>query len=153
MMFNHQDPMRIQHLTKVNRFAQLIGRMEKLGAHTQFVTEYAALVHDIGIWPAEEKYGRSDGKLQEQDDTVYARIMLEELDIAKEDIERRCYLVRLHHTYTDINGIDYQILVEANFLVNFYEDALGQKAIKSAFKNIFCTASGKRLCEISYIIE
>ena len=46
--FNQNDPKRIHHLIKVHRFAQLIGRMEQLDAHTQFVTECAALVHDIG---------------------------------------------------------------------------------------------------------
>mgnify|MGYP000407538341 CR=1 FL=1 len=57
MYFNQNDPKRIQHFIKVHRFAQLIGRKEHLDAHTQFVTECAALVHDIGIRPAEEKYG------------------------------------------------------------------------------------------------
>ena len=50
--FDRGDPMRIQHLMKVHRFAQMIGRMEGLDAHTQFVTECAALVHDIGIHPS-----------------------------------------------------------------------------------------------------
>ena len=39
---------RIQHFIKVHRFAQLIGRAECVDAHTQFVLECAALVHDIG---------------------------------------------------------------------------------------------------------
>ena len=55
--FNRNDPKRIQHLMKVHRFAQIIGRKEHLDEHTQFLTECAALVHDIGIRPAEEKYG------------------------------------------------------------------------------------------------
>lgn len=117
--FNRNDPKRIQHFIKVHRFAQLIGRMEKLDAHTQFITECAALVHDIGIRPAEEKYGHCTGKLQEQEGPAHARRMLEELSIDAADIARVCYLVAHHHTYTDIDGIDYQILVEADFLVNF----------------------------------
>ena len=152
MMFDHHDPMRIQHLMKVHRFAQMIGRMEKLDAHTQFVTECAALVHDIGIRPAEEKYGRSDGKLQEQEGPAYARVMLEELGVEPEDIDRICYLVGHHHTYSHINGIDYQILVEADFLVNFFEDKFGRNEINSTLKNIFRTEAGKMLCEISYAI-
>lgn len=70
MRFNRNDPKRIQHLMKVHRFAQMIGRMEALDAHTQFLTECAALVHDIGIRPAEEKYGNCNGKLQEQEGLV-----------------------------------------------------------------------------------
>lgn len=52
--FNQNDPQRIHHLIKVHRFAQMIGHMEHLDEHTQFITECAALVHDIGIRPAEK---------------------------------------------------------------------------------------------------
>ena len=47
--FNQNDPQRIHHLIKVHSFAQMIGRMEQLDGHSQFLTECAALVHDIGI--------------------------------------------------------------------------------------------------------
>lgn len=47
--------------------------------------------------------------------------MLETLDFEDSVIDRVCYLIAHHHTYTDINGLDYQILVEADFLVNLYE--------------------------------
>lgn len=151
MQFNQCDPMRIQHLMKVHRFAQMIGHMEQLDEHTQFVTECAALVHDIGIRPAEEKYGTSTGKLQEQEGPAYARKMLESLKFDEADIERICYLVAHHHTYTNIDGIDYQILVEADFLVNFYEDELSQEVIQSTYDRIFQTKSGRELCRISYL--
>ena len=93
MYFNQNDPKRIQHFIKVHRFAQLIGRMERLDAHTQFITECAALVHDVGIRPVEEKYGCSTGKLQEQEGPAYARRMLGELSLNAADIARVCYLV------------------------------------------------------------
>ena len=149
--FNQNDPKRIQHLIKVHRFAQLIGRMEHLDAHTQFITECAALVHDIGIRPAEEKYGHCTGKLQEQEGPAYARGLLRELSLNEADIERVCYLVGHHHTYTDIDGLDYQILVEADFLVNFYEDDLGPEAVRSALEKIFRTDTGRSLCRICYL--
>ena len=44
------------------------------------------------------------------------------LGFAENVIERVCYLIGHHHTYTGIEGRDYQILVEADFLVNLYED-------------------------------
>ncbi|MGO5116344.1 HD domain-containing protein [Candidatus Avoscillospira sp. LCP25S3_F1] len=151
MEFNREDPKRIQHFMKVHRFAQMIGQMEHLDDHTQFVTECAALVHDIGIRPAEEKYGSSSGKLQEQEGPTHARRMLEELCLNEAEITRICYLVAHHHTYTNIDGLDYQILVEADFLVNFYEDSLEQDAIQSAVEKIFRTSAGKTLCRLSYL--
>lgn len=149
--FNKNDPNRIHHLIKVHRFAQMIGHMEQLDQHTQFLTECAALVHDIGIRPSEEKYGMCTGKLQEQEGPFYARKMLEELDFDEDDIKQICYLVAHHHTYTNIDRIDYQILVEADFLVNFYEDNSDIETIKKIYTSIFKTKSGKMLCEISYL--
>lgn len=153
MMFNQNDPKRIHHLMKVHRYAQLIGRMEKLDEHTQFLTECAALVHDIGIRPSEEKYGTCTGKLQEQEGPAHARRILNEFNFDEADIERICYLVAHHHTYTNIDGIDYQILVEADFLVNLYEDNLNQDSVLSAYNRIFQTESGKELCRICFLSE
>lgn len=150
ILFNRHDPMRIHHLIKVHRFAQMIGRMEELDEHTQFITECAALVHDIGIRPAEEKFGSSNGKLQEQEGPAYARRMLKKLCFDEADISRICYLVGHHHTYTNIDGIDYQILVEADFLVNFYEDHLDQQTIQTVLQKIFQTDAGKKLCRLCY---
>lgn len=151
MCFNKGDAKRIQHFMKVHRFTQLIGHMEKLDAHTQFITECAALVHDIGIRPAEKQYGACDGKLQEKVGPAYAREMLEEMQFEKADIERICYLVAHHHTYQNIDGVDYQILVEADFLVNAYEDALKKDAIQTVYNKIFRTEAGKTLCRLSYL--
>lgn len=61
------DPKRIQHFIKVHSFAKLIGEIEQLDSTTLQILEIAAIVHDIGIKVAEEKYGRCDGKLQEQE--------------------------------------------------------------------------------------
>lgn len=150
LAFDRGDPMRIQHLLKVHRFAQLIARQEGLDDHTRFVTECAAIVHDIGIHPAEAKYGRCDGKLQEQEGPAAARELLREAGLAEADIDRICYLVGHHHTYDAIDGLDYQILVEADFLVNFYEDGVPAEGIRTAKEKIFRTAAGRQLCDLLY---
>lgn len=150
MTYYSGDAKRIQHFTKVHGFAKLIGEMEQLDQETLTLIEVTALVHDIGIKEAEAQFGSSNGKLQEQLGPDLARKLLKELGYSEEKIERVCYVVGHHHTYTDIQGIDYQILVEADFLVNFYEDQLGKEAIKKAYNNIFKTTSGKKLCEIMY---
>ena len=60
--------------------------------------------------------------------------------------ERVKYIIGSHHKYNDIDGIDYQILVEADFLVNMYEDSLSKKAVKHAYDSIFKTSSGRKIC-------
>lgn len=139
------DPMRIHHLLKVHSFARLIGLGEALDADTQFILETAAVVHDIGIHRAEEVYGCSRSPYQEELGPAEAEALLTPLGLSREVIERVMYLVGHHHTYTDIDGIDYQILVEADFLVNVYEDNLTKDAAIHAYTQIFRTETGKRL--------
>ena len=67
MKYYTGDPKRIQHFIKVYQFAKMIGELEKLPEEVQYILETAAIVHDIGIKPAEEKYGSCGGKLQEQE--------------------------------------------------------------------------------------
>lgn len=140
------DPKRIQHFIKVHAFARHIGAGEGLDEKTQFILESAALVHDIGIKPAEEKYGECGGKLQEQEGPAPAEKMLRELSYGEEEIKRICYLVSRHHTYNGVEGEDYRILLEADFLVNLYEDGLSAEAAKTALERIFRTKSGIKLC-------
>ncbi len=144
------DAKRIQHFTKVYSYASLIGRMEGLAEREQYVLELAALVHDIGIKISEEKYGYNNGKLQEQEGPAEAEKLLTGLGVAAEDVARIYYLVGHHHTYTGIDGKDYQILVEADFLVNLYEDGAGKEAAEAAGERIFQTTSGREILSQMY---
>lgn len=145
LSFFQNDPDQIQHFVKVHGFAAHIGRLEGLPDETQFLLEAAALVHDVGIPPANRKYGSCNGKLQEQEGPPVARELLSSLDFPPEVTERVAYLVGHHHTYTNIDGPDYQILVEADFLVNLYGGHMPKEQIETTGKTIFKTASGKRM--------
>ena len=145
--YNSGDPKRIQHLIKVHSFARLIGLSENLESDTQFILEAPAILHDIGIKPAEEKYGYCNGKLQEQEGPEPAEKLLRSLGIRASVVDRVCYLVGHHHTYSDVDGLDYQILLEADFLVNLFEEGLEPEAADAAYHNIFRTETGKRICE------
>lgn len=147
------DSRRIQHFCKVHSYAKLIGEMENLDMDTLFILETAALTHDIGIHLCEEKYGNCNGKLQEKEGPDIAKKLLSDLGFEDVVSDRVQYLIAHHHTYTDINGIDYQILVEADFLVNMYEDDLSEDAVKTAYNTIFKTESGKRICKAMFLVE
>lgn len=140
------DPMRIQHFLKVYEFAKIIGEEEKLDDRTQFILETAAVVHDIGIKVAQEKYGKCHGKLQEQEGPAVAEDMLKKLGYESDVIARVSYLVGHHHTYKNVDGLDYQILLEADFLVNIYEDELDEAAARAAVTNVFQTNTGIGIC-------
>ncbi|MBQ0000831.1 MAG: HD domain-containing protein, partial [Clostridiales bacterium] len=98
------EPQQVQHFAKVYSFAKLISEEEGMEEHARYILEAAALVHDIGIKPAMEKYGKSDGKLQEQEGPAEAEKRLQELGFHKDVVERVSYLVGHHHTYQDIDG-------------------------------------------------
>ena len=70
------DPARIQHFIKVHSFAALIARQEGMDAATLEILEAAAYVHDIGIKPAEQTYGSSAGRYQEELGPAPARAMM-----------------------------------------------------------------------------
>lgn len=149
--YNQGDAKRIQHLLKVHSLAATIGTLEKLDEETLFILETAAIVHDIGIRISEQKYGSCDGKLQEKEGFTEARRMLTaQGHYTEAQINRVCWLVAHHHTYKDITGLDYQILVEADFLVNIYEDGISTEAIKNIRKNIFKTKTGLELLNTMY---
>ena len=151
--FDNGDPKRIQHFIKVHSFAKQIGVLEKIDAETLFTLETAAVVHDIGIKYCEEKHGMCNGKLQEQEGPALAEEMLNKLGYDKQVTNRVSYLVGHHHTYDHIQGIDYQILVEADFLVNLFEDDASKEAIKNAYEKIFKTEAGKNICKEMFGLE
>ena len=59
-------------------------------------------------------------------------------------------LIARHHTYTDIDGKDLQILIEADFIVNLYEDNASENAVRNAYEKIFVTESGKKILKDSF---
>ena len=146
------DPKRIQHFVKVHSFAKLIGECENLSADEMTVLKAAALVHDIGIKAAEAQYDECGGQLQEKLGQEPAEKMLREVGFGENVVSRVKYLVGHHHTYTNIDGMDYQILVEADFLVNLYEDGCSAKSIAAARDGIFKTKSGKLLLDTMFAV-
>ena len=151
--FYRVDPARIQHFLKVHSFAKLIGEEEGLDKNTLYILEAASYVHDIGIRPALEKYGKENGSLQEKEGPAEAEKMMRELGFEQNVIKRVSYLVGHHHTYTDIDGMDYQILVEADFLVNYFENQMDRETVKKSVKKVFRTETGKHLAEEMFFPE
>lgn len=146
------DAKRIQHFLKVHELAGLIATAEGLDEKTRLTVEAAAVVHDVGIKIGEKLYGVCTGKQQEQLGPPMAKRMLADAGFPEDVTERACYLVGHHHTYENIDGIDLQILIEADFLVNLYEDGVSRDGVVSAFNSIFRTNTGKLLCRQMFAI-
>lgn len=141
------DAKRIQHFCKVHSYAKFIAETENVDDKTLFIIEAASLTHDIGIHICEEKYGNCNGKLQEKEGPAIAKALLEKLGFDDDISNRVQYLIAHHHTYDNITDTDYQILVEADFLVNMMEDNLSKSAVQNAYNKIFKTSCGKKICK------
>ncbi len=135
----------IDHLIRVWTYARTIGALEGLDGSTQFVLEVAAITHDIACPLCREKYGNTNGKYQETEGAVMVREFLADADMAAAQIDRVAYLVGHHHTLRDIQGSDYQILVEADYIANAAENGYSRENVENFMEKIARTDSGKRL--------
>ena len=140
----------INHFLKVWAFAKTIGEQEGLDDQTQLTLELAAVVHDIACPLCRQKYGNTNGKYQELESPPLVEDFFAGMPVEGDMAERISWLVAHHHTYTHVDSLDYQILLEADFLVNLYEDAISEGGQKHAYERIFRTETGKRLCRELY---
>ena len=143
--FDRGDPDLIQHFTKVHSYARLIAAAEGMDAHAAEVLEAASLVHDIAIPLCNQKYGAHPGHLQEKEGPPLARELLSKLDFSEEEISRVCALVGEHHTCSPVDGLDHQILLEADFLVNGFENKLSRDALTHGLNAVFATQTGRNI--------
>lgn len=143
----------INHFLKVYSYARTIGACENLDEDTMEKLQVAAILHDIACPLCREKYGNTNGKYQEIEGAILTREFLADTGYSKEFIERIAYLVGHHHTVTAIDGLDYQILIEADYLVNADESNYGKENISHMMKTVFQTKTGKELLQSIYQIE
>jgi HD superfamily phosphodiesterase len=144
------DVARINHALKVFGFAGTISRSEKLTPDIIEKIEITALLHDIGIPNSEKKYKSSAGKYQEAEGPPVAREILQKLNYNAEIIERVCFIIGNHHTYSKIDDIDFQILVEADFLVNIFEDAMAEESVSGIRSKFIKTQSCRQIFDRMY---
>lgn len=143
------DVKRISHALKVFGYVKAITADENLSDEQTLIVELASVLHDIGIKEAEIKYASSSGKYQEMEGPIIARHMMNE--IVKPDlIDRVCYIIGNHHSYDKIDGQDFQVLIEADFLVNINEGNLPDDTIKSIKTKYFKTKTGLTILENIY---
>ena len=135
----------IDHLIRVWTYAKTIGELEGLDAEMQFVLETAAITHDIACPLCREKYGNTNGKYQEQEGEPMVRAFLADAGLNTVQVDRIAWLVAHHHTFSDIKGADYQILVEADYIANASENGYSRENVGNFMARIMKTESGKRI--------
>lgn len=140
----------INHFMKVYGYAKIIGECENLDDNTQEVLEVAAVLHDIACPLCREKYGNTNGAYQEKEGAILAAEFLKDTGYSEKFISRVVYLVGHHHTIKDIEGADYQILIEADYLVNADESSYSKENIQNMMDKVFRTKTGIKLLKFMY---
>jgi HD superfamily phosphodiesterase len=144
------DFKRVHHAIKVAKFAEQILRME---GGNPLVVMGAAFLHDIGIHEADRKYGSHSGHHQEIEGPPIARDILERLNVAKQPIDEICDIIGHHHSPREEETLNFQILYEADGLVNIEEKGISKdrKKVEQLVGKVFRTVTGKRLAEELYL--
>ena len=135
----------IDHFIRVWTYAKTIGELEHLDQETQYILEVAAITHDIACPLCREKYGNTNGKYQEAEGIPMVKDFLRDTGISASQVERVQYLVGHHHTFSCIDGMDYQILIEADYIANASENGYDVKNIENFMNIIVKTNAGKQL--------
>ena len=135
----------IEHFTHVWTYARTIGILECLDELSQYILEVSAITHDIACPLCRIKYGSTAAKYQETEGFMMVADFLKELDMPEEIISRIKYLVGHHHTYSLIDGTDFQILVEADYIVNTMEKQYPEENIRRFMESVMKTRTGKKV--------
>ena len=141
----------IAHFLKVWSFAKTIGELEGLDSHTQEILELTAVIHDIACPLCRIKYGNTNGNNQEAESPALVEEFFKDFPLASEDLARISWLAAHHHTYTGVDGLDYQILLEADFLVNADESNFPISTIQSFREKVYKTKAGISLLDSMYL--
>ena len=140
-----QDFRRIGHATKVARYAERIAKEER--GRDMVVVLCASYLHDIGIHEAERKHGGSEARYQEEEGPPIAREILTKLAASREIIDEVCDIIGHHHHPRSEETVNFQILSDADLIVNLEEkeEPIGDEKIAVLMEKSFFTVSGRKL--------
>lgn len=148
--FFGQDVRRIAHALEVTGHALRIREAE--GGDREIVT-IAGLLHDVGIKPGEERFGRNDGKIQEELGPPEAEEILKGLKIREESISTVKEIIAFHHTPGKIRTKEFACLWDADMIVNLREvtGTMSGEKIAALIETKFLTMEGKRIARGIYL--
>jgi len=113
------DFRRITHALEVLKYAEKI--MENTPNCDNDIVIAAALLHDVGIKPSEEKFGYNNGKTQEEYGPSVADTLLKSIGFPNEKTIKVCEIIGNHHSPSRYDYPELKILKEADRIVNKLE--------------------------------
>jgi hypothetical protein len=138
------DGRRIDHAREVCRHAL---RIREVHGGEYEVVLCAALLHDVGIKPAEEKYGSCAGPYQEELGPPVAGEILERIGVGSEVTARVREIIAHHHTPGAVGTPEFACVWDADMVVNFGDSlaAKSPEARERFLERNFLTSEGRRI--------
>jgi predicted metal-dependent HD superfamily phosphohydrolase len=144
------DIKRIAHALKVFAYAEALTELENIARGEREITLIAAILHDVGIKIAEQAHGSCTAREQEELGPAAAGAILERLGVSAGVIDRVCFLIAHHHSPETTEDIDFRILLEADYIVNFEEGWLPLSSLSITAGKHFRTKSGLGLLQTMF---
>jgi DNA-directed RNA polymerase subunit RPC12/RpoP len=140
----------VEHAVAVLAFAEELMRDEEADWH---IVVPAALLHDMGVKPALEKYGSADAAYQEREGPPLARAVLLRLGLQLPDIDEVCDIIAHHHTPRPQETANFRVVYDADGLVNLASlaPALQPEELRQRIGRLFLTQAGRRKAEELYL--
>jgi hypothetical protein len=138
----------IAHTLKVLEQAERIFEGEGVvGDFLRSTVVLGSIYHDIGIPEAVKKHSSMDAPYQEMEGPPVARELMRRIGVRPDILERVCRIVGAHHTREKVDGIDFQIIWEADFIVNVDEKniVLKKEELRKSLEANTVTPTGRRL--------
>lgn len=153
--FETTIPSEIDHALNVLKNAEIIMDGEGIKGRERYLISVTAILHDIGMINAKEKYGSTSGPYQEKEGPAAAKELLVGESLSDDEVERICYIIGNHHTSSKVNGIDFQIQWEADLLeaLKKFDKGASQDKLKGIINKNFKTKSGLELAEKMLIMN
>lgn len=147
--FERTIPSEIDHALNVLKNAEIIMDGEGIKGRKRYLISVTAILHDIGMINAKEKYGSTSGPYQEKEGPAAAKELLKGESLSDDEVERICYIIGNHHTFSKVDGIDFQIQWEADLLeaLKKFDKGANQDKLKGIINKNFKTKSGLELAE------
>ena len=147
-------PFGVDHTLKVLKNAEDIMKGENIGEEEKELISIVTILHDIGAVEAQRKYGTIEGAYQEKEGPTVAKEILKKVGYNK-NIDRICFIIGNHHTPSKIDGLDFQIQWEADFLENLtvMDKENEQQKIKKYIDENFKTITGKKMAYDRFILD
>ena len=141
------DRERINHTLKVVDFAEKLIKIHNSDQIDREIVIYSAILHDIGIKKAEEKYDSSAGNYQEIEGPPVAGEILSLYDLNQDKIDEICEIIGHHHSPGNIETDNFKILYDADGLVNLPTSRnfsnIKEEEIKEIIEKFYLTETGK----------